>query len=87
MPSPPGGKPLRWGKASVRMGLTLLKDLELPNTCRFMVMQVEWADVPSDAVRGDGYVDLESAETVAISGLDGYHTTQFGALVVRQNGP
>ena len=64
------------GEASVRMGLTLLKDFELPNACRFMVMQVEWADVPSDVVRGDGYVDLEAADTVAISGLDGYHTTQ-----------
>jgi len=63
-------------EAAVRMGLTLLNDLELPNACRFMVMQVEWADVPSDVVRGDGYVDLEAAETVAISGLDGYHTTQ-----------
>ena len=34
------------------------------------------ADVPSDAVCGDGYVDLESTETVAISGLDGYHVTK-----------
>ena len=64
------------GEAAVKLGLTLLEDLELPNACRFMVMHVEWAEVPADAVRGDGYVDLEAAETVAISGLDGYHTTQ-----------
>ena len=72
----PGWQAPAVGEASVRMGLTLLKDFELPNACRFIVMQVEWADVPSDVVRGDGYVDLEAADTVAISGLDGYHTTQ-----------
>lgn len=63
-------------EAALKLGLTLLKDLELPNACRFMVMQVEWADVPADSVRGDGYVDLEASETVAISGLDGYHVTK-----------
>ena len=46
-----------------------------------MVMQVEWADVPMRF--GATGMDLESAETVTISGW----TTQLGALVVRQDGP
>ncbi|WP_434952863.1 flavin reductase family protein [Shewanella sp. HL-SH4] len=28
------------------------------------------------ALKADGYIDIESLETVAVSGLDGYHTTK-----------
>jgi hypothetical protein len=29
-----------------------------------------------DAIKEDGYIDIESLNTVAISGLDSYHTSQ-----------
>ena len=62
-------------EARVRLGLTLAQDMELPNRCRFMILDVAWVEVDPHAVAEDGYVDLERAGTAAISGLDGYHTT------------
>jgi len=32
--------------------------------------------LPDDIVGEDGFVDIEKAETVAISGLDSYHETK-----------
>jgi len=63
------------------MGLTLAKDIELPNGCRFMVLDIQWVEVVEEAIAKDGYVDLGRAGTTAISGLDGYHdTTHLGRL-------
>ena len=62
-------------EAHVRMGLTLLNDTELVNGCRFMTCSVEWFELESDGMCGDGYVDLSSMGGVTISGLDGYHKT------------
>ncbi|MCG7530165.1 flavin reductase [Psychrobium sp. MM17-31] len=30
---------------------------------------------PSDSIKADGYIDIEALDSVAISGLDGYHQT------------
>ena len=62
-------------ESRVRMGLTLAEDIILPNACHFMVMDVQWVEVDSTAVAEDGYVDLGTAGTAAVSGLDGYHAT------------
>lgn len=68
-------------ESNVRMGLTLAKDMELPNACRFMVLDVQWVEVKEGAIAQDGHVDLGRARTTAISGLDGYHdTTHLGRL-------
>lgn len=63
-------------EARVRMGLTLAKDMELPNGCRFMVLDVAWVEVHGQAMAEDGHLDLGRARTAAISGLDGYHDTR-----------
>ena len=63
-------------EARVRMGLTLAKDMELPNGCRFMVLDVAWVEVDGQAMAEDGHLDLGRARTAAISGLDGYHDTR-----------
>ena len=62
--------------ARVRMGLTLAKEMELPNGCRFMILDVSWVEVDGQAMAEDGYLDLGRAGTAAISGLDGYHDTR-----------
>lgn len=62
-------------ESRVRMGLTLAEDIILPNACHFMVLDVRWVEVDATVVAEDGYVDLGTAETAAISGLDGYHAT------------
>ena len=68
-------------ESRVRMGLTLAEDIILPNACHFMVFDVRWVEVDSTAVAEDGYVDLVTAGSATISGLDGYHaTTHLGRL-------
>ena len=63
-------------EARVRMGLTWHSELELPNGCRFVVLDLAWVEVDKNVVSQDGYLDIERAGTVAISGLDGYHQTR-----------
>jgi hypothetical protein len=48
----------------------------LPNGCRFVVLDLAWVEVDKNVVSQDGYLDIERAGTVAISGLDGYHQTR-----------
>ena len=62
-------------ESRAKMGLTLIEDIELENGCRFMTCEVNWFDVESRGIAGDGYVDLNELGGVTISGLDGYHRT------------
>lgn len=62
-------------EASIRLGLNLEDDIVLPNDCHLMVCSLQWAVIPENVRAPDGYVDIGAAETVTISGLDGYHQT------------
>lgn len=62
-------------ESRVKMGLTLIDDIELTNGCRFMTCEVNWFDVESTGLCEDGFVDLNQLGGVTISGLDGYHGT------------
>jgi len=42
----------------------------------FIVGEILEVILPDDVVGGDGFVDIEKAGTVAISGLDSYHETK-----------
>jgi flavin reductase (DIM6/NTAB) family NADH-FMN oxidoreductase RutF len=46
------------------------------NKTELVIGQVVEVVMQDDYLADDGYVDIESAQTVAISGLDAYHTTQ-----------
>jgi len=63
-------------EAHVRMGLTLHEDIPLPNGCRFMVCALEWVTLPKEVESADGYIAISNADTLTISGLDGYHQTK-----------
>ena len=63
-------------EAQIRMGLRLTEDIALPNGCRFMVCALEWAEVPVATKAPDGYLSIEHAGSLTVSGLDGYHQTQ-----------
>ena len=41
-----------------------------------LVGKIRTIQVPSDCLMQDGFVDLEKAASIAVSGLDSYHTTQ-----------
>ena len=64
-------------EAHIRMGMRLVRDLPIEeNGTRLMIGQVVWIEIPDEVLAEDGYVDLEAAGTVTISGLDAYHSTQ-----------
>lgn len=63
-------------ESPVRIGLTVEEDMQLPNRCRFVIGAVQWVDFPSDLQAGDGFLDLAAVDTVAIGGLDAYHTAE-----------
>jgi flavin reductase (DIM6/NTAB) family NADH-FMN oxidoreductase RutF len=46
------------------------------NKTEMVIGQVVEVVMQDNYVADDGYVDIESAQTVAVSGLDAYHTTQ-----------
>ena len=46
------------------------------NQTELVIGQIESIAVSDTAVKPDGYIDIESLNTVAISGLDSYHLTQ-----------
>ena len=46
------------------------------NKTELVIGQVVEVVMQDDYIAEDGYVDIEGAQTVAISGLDAYHTTQ-----------
>ncbi|WP_306640081.1 flavin reductase family protein [Sanyastnella coralliicola] len=63
-------------EAKVRMGLQLIRDIDIEeNQTRFLVGELKWVEFPESAIAEDGYLNIEDAGTVAISGLDGYHQT------------
>jgi flavin reductase (DIM6/NTAB) family NADH-FMN oxidoreductase RutF len=46
------------------------------NDTSLIIGAIQSVVVPAHCVEEDGYIDIEKAGTLAISGLDGYHTTQ-----------
>ncbi len=61
-------------ESPVRIGLKVADDLRLPNRCRFVIGAIQWVDFAAQLQAGDGFLDLAAAETMAIGGLDAYHT-------------
>lgn len=61
-------------ESPVRIGLTVADDVALPNRCRFVMGAIQWVDVDPRIQVEDGFLDLAEAGTVAIGGLDAYHT-------------
>ncbi|MFI2810223.1 MULTISPECIES: flavin reductase family protein [Microbulbifer] len=41
-----------------------------------VIGEIEYLEVEGEAVRNDGYIDIERLGTVAVSGLDSYHRTR-----------
>ena len=63
-------------ESPVRIGLKVANDLRLPNRCRFVIGAIQWVDFAAELQAEDGFLDLAAAETMAIGGLDAYHTAQ-----------
>lgn len=64
-------------EAEISIGLRWLECVPIRhNGTQLVIGQIEWVKVPKAAIHEDGYVAIESLNSVAISGLDGYHKTQ-----------
>jgi flavin reductase (DIM6/NTAB) family NADH-FMN oxidoreductase RutF len=63
-------------ESPVRIGLTVEDDLPLPNGCRFVIGAIQWVDFQGELQAEDGFLDLASVGTIAIGGLDAYHTAE-----------
>lgn len=64
-------------EANIKIGLSLadIIDIKINNT-KMIIGQIEWISLPQNSVEQDGKINLEIADTIAISGLDTYHKTQ-----------
>lgn len=64
-------------QSALSIGLRLVEKVPIKhNGTELVIGQVEWVRLPSAVIAEDGYVALELLDTVAVSGLDGYHRTQ-----------
>ncbi|OOF18174.1 flavin oxidoreductase [Salinivibrio sp. IB574] len=69
-------------EAAVRLGLVLREEHTLAiNGTHLLIGEISEVHVPESCVKDDGYVDIEQAGSVAVSGLDSYHrTARIGRL-------
>ncbi len=65
-------------EASLKIGLELKEHHTLQNETVLIVGQIVELILPEEAVLEDGFVDLNKAGTLAISGLDSYHQVESG---------
>ncbi|MCG9681966.1 flavin reductase [Vibrio sp. Isolate23] len=64
-------------ESNLKIGLKLSEYIDITSngTC-LIIGEVEEILIPDQFIQPDGYVDIESMESVTISGLDSYHVTQ-----------
>ena len=64
-------------ESKVKIGLSFVEKLEIKaNGTQMIIGAIEEVLVESELILPDGYLDLEKADTVAVSCLDGYHRTE-----------
>ena len=64
-------------QSNIKMGVKLREkiDIELNGTV-FVIGEIVEVMIKNDIILEDGKIDIEQAQSVAVSGLDEYHTTQ-----------
>jgi len=64
-------------ESKIKIGCRFVEEHKIQvNDTIFLVGEILEVIVPEDVLLSDGYVDIEKAETVAISSLDAYHETK-----------
>ncbi|TLX48294.1 flavin oxidoreductase [Pseudoalteromonas phenolica] len=63
-------------ESKIKMGLKLVSEqvIEL-NQTHLVIGEMISLHCPDSVIQPDGFIDIEAANTVAITGLDSYHTT------------
>ncbi len=64
-------------EANIRLGLAFREHHHLAiNGTELIIGEIMQVWVPDECVQADGFVDIEQAQTVALSGLDRYHRSE-----------
>lgn len=64
-------------ESKIKIGLKFLEEHEIKsNGTIFIVGEITEVIFPDEVIAKTGYVDIEKAETIVISGLDSYHETK-----------
>lgn len=64
-------------ESKIKIGCRFVEEHEIKfNETIFIVGEILEVILPDDVVAKDGFVDIEKAGTIAISGLDSYHETK-----------
>lgn len=65
-------------ESRIRLGMTFREKVHLAiNDTELIIGEISYIQFPDNLFHEDGYVNLEKADTVAISSLDSYHSTQL----------
>lgn len=63
-------------EAVIRVGLTLKEETKIEaNDTILLIGAIKELTLPAGSIEDDGFINIEAAGTLAISGLDSYHTT------------
>ena len=61
----------------VQIGMKLLKTIDLPNKCIFIIGEPEIILINDKIITSEGKINLSSGNIVGISGLDGYYNLNY----------
>jgi flavin reductase (DIM6/NTAB) family NADH-FMN oxidoreductase RutF len=65
-------------ESHIKLGMKLREKHHLAiNVTEFLIGEIISIEVPDELVSADGFISLEKANTVAVSSLDTYHSTQL----------
>ena len=64
-------------QSNIKMGVKLRQKIDIQlNGTVFVIGEIVEVIIKNDIILDDGKIDIEQAQSVAVSGLDEYHTTQ-----------
>ncbi len=64
-------------EATIKIGLQYKEEITVKSNNTIMIVgQISVVQFPENLLAPDGYLDIEAAGTIAISGLDSYHSVQ-----------
>ena len=64
-------------ESKIRFACELMQKIDLEiNGTTLILCKIVLVSVPNDFLKNDGFVDLEKAQSITVSGLDSYHYTK-----------
>lgn len=64
-------------ESQIKMALKLEEEIFLKiNGTNFLIFSIQGVHLNKEIIHSDGYIDIEKAKTICVSGLDSYHETK-----------